>query len=185
MIIGVTGTLGSGKGSVTEYLVSKGFKQLAVSDTFLAGEAIRRGLVPDRITRRDIANEYRAEGPTKLMEAVYEMARTDFEAGENVVLDPQHTVAEVRFIQDKGGIVFGVDAAIETRYERIKKRGSAKDSVSFEEFQKEQQHEMASADPNKNNLGAALAAADYHIENNGTLEELHQQIDQVLANLSQ
>ena len=181
MIIGITGTLGSGKGTVTDYLVSKGFKQFAVSDTFLAGEAIKRGLTPDRVTRRDIANEYRAQGPTKLMEAVYEMARRDFEAGQDVVLDPQHTVAEVRFIQEKGGVVFGVDADLQLRYERIKKRGSAKDSVSLEEFVKEQKHEMSSDDPNKNNLGAALVAADYRIENNGTLADLHARIDEILA----
>ncbi len=184
MIIGITGTLGAGKGTVVEYLVKqKGFKHFAVSDTFLAGEAIKRGLTPDRIVRRDIANEYRAQGPTKLMEAVYEMARPAIEAGEDVIIDPQHTVGEVEFIKSKGGVEFAVDADLKTRYERIHKRGSAKDLITFEEFAKEQEHEMASDDPNKNNLGAAIKKADFLFTNNGSEKELCLQVEEALKSL--
>src|SRR2546423_588883 len=100
MIIRITGTHGAVKGTVTEYLVrEKGFKQFAVSDTFLAGEAKKRGLEPTRPNRQMIANEYRAKGPTKLMEAVYELALPAIEAGENIIIDPQHTAGEVNFIK--------------------------------------------------------------------------------------
>lgn len=180
MIIGVTGTLGAGKGTVVEYLTLKGFRHVAVSDTFLAGEAVKRGLTPDRVTRRDIANEYRAKGPVALMEAVYELTGPYIEAGENIVLEPQHTTREVEFIQSKGGVEFAVDANLETRYERIKKRGSAKDLVSYEQFVEEQTREMQSDDPNKNNLGAAIKKADYLFHNDGTPEELFAQVEAVL-----
>lgn len=182
-IIGITGTLGAGKGTIVEYLKTKGFKHIAVSDTFLAGEAVRRGLTPDRIARRDIANEFRAMGPTGLMEAVYEMAGPVIEAGEDVVIEPQHTAAEVHFIQSKGGVVFAVDADLKVRYERIQKRGSTKDNVSFEQFAEEQKTEMASSDPNKNNLGAAIAQANYHLTNDGTRTELEAAIEKVLTQL--
>jgi dephospho-CoA kinase len=184
MIIGITGTLGAGKGTVTEYLVrEKGFKQFAVSDTFLAGEAKKRGLEPTRPNRQMIANEYRAKGPTKLMEAVYEFARPAIEAGENVIIDPQHTAGEVNFIKEKGGLVFAVDADLEVRYKRIKLRGGPKDKVSFEEFEKIQNQEMRSDDPNRNNLGAAIAAADVRLTNNTTPEELFAQVEVALGSL--
>lgn len=182
-IIGITGTLGAGKGTVVEYLKQKGFVDFAVSDTFLAGEAARRGLTPDRPTRRMLANEYRAKGPTKLMEAVYELALPAIEDGERVIIEPQHTKAEVEFIQSKGGVVFSVDADLRVRYERIKARGGAKDIVSFDEFAEAQELEMHSPDPNKNNLGAAIAAADTHFLNNGTREDLHAQIEKALAQM--
>ncbi|MDO8465091.1 MAG: AAA family ATPase [Gallionella sp.] len=185
MIIGVTGTLGAGKGTVTEYLVNhKGFAHVAVSDTFLAGEAIKRGRTPDRQARHDIANEYRANGPMKLMEACYELALPDIEAGKDVVIDPQHSVAEVEFIQSKGGFVFAVDADINTRYERIHKRGTAKDNVSFEEFAAIQELEMNPTESSNNDLGGAVRKADVCITNNGTREELHVQIDDVLKKIT-
>jgi dephospho-CoA kinase len=184
MILGITGTLGAGKGTVVEYLAEqKRFKHFAVSDTLLAGEAAKRGLEPTRLVRQQIANEYRAKGPTKLQEAVYEMARADIEAGHDVFIEPQHTVAEVEFIKSIGGKVLSVDADLRTRYERIKMRGSAKDNVSFEEFEKIQKQEMASDNPNKNNLAAAIAAADFHLTNDGSFEDLHAQIDDVLRKI--
>ena len=182
MIIGITGTLGAGKGTVVEYLVNqKGFKHFAVSDTFLVTEAKKRGLEPTRVVRRDIANEFRAKGPTKLMEAVYEMTKEVIERGEDVVLEPQHTTAEVAFIQSIGGVEFAVDADLRTRYERIQKRGSAKDNVTFEQFEAEQKHEMASDNPNEYNLGAAIKAADVTFQNNGAQEELFAQVEAALA----
>jgi len=184
MIIGITGTLGAGKGTVVEYLVNqKGFTHVAVSDTFLVNEAKKRGLEPIRTVRRDIANEYRVQGPTKLMEAVYEMAKPAVDAGENIVLEPQHTAAEVAFIQSIGGIEFAVDADLHTRYDRIQKRGSSKDNVTFEQFADEQKHEMRSDDPNQNNLGAAIALADVLINNDGTEDQLFAQIEEILSNL--
>ncbi len=185
MIIGITGTLGAGKGTVVEYLVNKkGFKHFAVSDTFLAGEAQKRGFEPNRIVRRDIANEYRAKGPTKLMEAVYEMAKSAVEAGDRIVLEPQHTAAEVAFIQSIGGVELAVDADLHTRYDRIQKRGGSKDDVTFEQFAEEQKHEMESEDPNKNNLGAAIALADVTLQNNGTPEELYAQVEKALMQIA-
>jgi dephospho-CoA kinase len=184
MILGVTGTLGAGKGTVVDYLKTKGFKHFAVSDTFLAGEAEKRGLPPTRDNRRDIANEYRAKGPTKLMEAVLEFAKDDIDAGNDVVIDPQHTKAEVEFIQSMGGFEIAVDADLPIRYERIQKRGSSKDDVSYEEFAAAQILEMASDDPNKNNLGMAIAVADARVTNNGSLEELYSQVDEVLSKCS-
>lgn len=183
MILGITGTLGAGKGSVVEYLVSKGFEHFAVSDTFLTNEAIRRGLEPDRKARHDIANEYRAQGPTKLMEAVHDMARSAIAEGKDVIIEPQHSPAEVAFIQSLGGHVIAVDAAIETRYERIWKRGSAKDKVSFEEFKAFEELETNPTETTTNDLAGAVAAADIHLTNDGSLSELHANIEDALAKL--
>ncbi len=184
MIIGITGTLGAGKGTIVEYLVNKkGFTHFGVSDTFLAGEAIRRGLKPDRITRRIIANEFRAKGPTKLMEEVYKLADNAVKKGKNVVIEPQHTVAEVEFIQFLGGIEFAIDAPLKERYERTQKRGGEKDAMSFEQFKKEQEFQMSQKDPNKNNLAKAMIKADYFFLNNTTKNNLYLEIEKTLEDL--
>lgn len=179
-VIGITGTLGAGKGTVVDYLVrEKGFVHASVSE-FLAAEALRRGIEPDRMARHNLANEYRSNGPTALMEAV--SASIDAQA-EKVVLEPQHTRAEVRFIQDKGGVVLAVDADLETRYRRIQERGSPKDNVTFEEFVRVEQLEMSSADSRKNNLSAAIQAADARLTNNGTRQELYAEVEKAVEGL--
>ena len=152
-----------------------------MSDDFLRNEAIKRGMAPDRNARRDIANEFRAQSPTALMEAVVEAAGGI--TGEDSIVDPQHTEAEVRYIQERGGYVIAVDADLRTRFERIKKRGSEKDNVTYEEFVTQQKLEMSSDNPNKNNLGAAMRAADFHIENNDTIEALRVQVDYLLEKM--
>ena len=168
-LIGLTGTHGAGKGTVTEILArGYGFAVYSVSE-FLASEALRRGMQPDRAARRDIANELRRLSPTALMEAVY---ATLPEGVERVVIEPQYTLEEVRCIQGKGGIVLALDAPLEMRYARIQVRGSTKDIVSFEEFRRSQELEMRSKDGDRQNLTAAMAAADVWLKNDGTREEL-------------
>ncbi len=184
MIIGITGTIGSGKGTVVDYLVNKkGFKHFAVSDNFLANEAIRRGQKPDRVARRNIANEYRAKGPTKLQEELWKLALPVIEAKENVVIEPQYTVGEVEFIQSKGGVVFAVDAERKLRYERIQGRASEKDKVTFEEFSAQEDEELRSTDPNKNNITTSIKKADFLFQNNGSQEELFKQIEAALGKI--
>ncbi|MBL7045829.1 MAG: AAA family ATPase [Parcubacteria group bacterium] len=179
-LIGITGMLGAGKGAVVEYLVENaGFKHLYVTD-FMKDVAEGRGIVPDRNTYHDIANEFRGKGPTALVEAVLENAGDE---SEKIILEALHTVPEVNFIKEKGGVVIGVDADIKTRYKRIQGRGGDKDNVSYEEFERLQKIELSSDDPNKNNLASALKEADFYIENNGTLEELHSKIDEILKKI--
>jgi|CXWL01.1.fsa_nt_gi dephospho-CoA kinase len=182
MIIGVTGTLGAGKGSVVKYLVEKrGYSYLSVTG-FMKSVAQTRGINIDRMTYHNIANEYRAQGATALQKAVIEDGEQRG-VTENFVIEAQHTPEEVRFIQGIGGKVFAVDAEIAIRYGRIIKRGGDKDSTTFEEFKEHEELELSPKDGSSNNLIEALKSADFSIENNGTLEELHQQIELVLERL--
>lgn len=179
MIIGVTGTLGAGKGSVVDYLVDqKGFAHLSVTD-FMRSVAQERGITPTRMVFHDIANEYRARGPIALQEAVRDWGK---EQGitDNFVIEAQHTPDEVRFVQGLGGVVIAVDADIRTRYERIVNRGHDKDNTTFEEFKAHEELEMSPTASSTNNLGESLKIADVLIENNGSVEELHAAVDALL-----
>jgi len=76
--------------------------------------------------------------------------------------------------------LFAVDADASIRYERIKARQTETDHVDYPEFISNEEREMQSDDPHKQNLKACIALADHVFVNNGTLEELHQEIDEVM-----
>ena len=183
MIIGITGSLGGGKGTVVEYLRSKhNFAHYSSSD-LLVTILEERGEVVDRDGMNRIANELRAENSAGVPAENYK--RYEAEDGESdVIFESIHSVPESDFIKSIGGIMIGITASPEVRYERILARGSVKDNISREKFIEQQQREEAgSDDPNKSNIFDAIAEADFVIENNGTLEELQAQVDQILKSL--
>ena len=179
IIIGITGTLGSGKGTVVEYLVSKyGFQHYSVRN-FLTEEIERRGMSVNRDTMTEVANDLREKhGPGFIAEELYKLALS---SGKNSVIESIRTVGEIETLKTKGVFyLFAVDAPQKTRYERITSRASVTDAISFEKFQEDENREMLSDDPNKQNLSGCIKKADFVFNNNGTIEELQKQIDVVM-----
>lgn len=181
-IIGITGSFGAGKGAVVDYLVQKkGFTHFNAR-AFITDEIAKRGQTVDRDSMTTVANELRAaNGPTYIIESLYTQAQTK---GSNAVIESLRAIAEVRFIQEQGGIVLGVDAEPAIRFNRVIKRASETDHVSFEKWADQEQKESNPDDPTKQDIFGALKASDVIIENNGTLEELYLKIDEFLVKLS-
>jgi len=180
MIIGITGTNGAGKGTVVEYLVEKGFTHYSARD-FITAEIQKRGLEVNRDNTRAIANSLRQEyGPAYVIESLFYKAQED---GGDAVIESVRTVGEAQFLKGQGAHIFAVDADQHTRYERIVGRGSALDKVSFEQFVEQEDREMASTDSWDMNISGVMALADYTLTNDGTVENLHAQVDAVLEKL--
>lgn len=178
MIVGITGSFGAGKGAVADYLVkNKGFHHLSAR-ALITEEVKRRGLEVDRDTLTEVANDMRAEGgPTYIYKQLINTAK---DLDGDVVIESIRAVAEVKHTKENGGIVMGVDAEPLLRYERAVSRGSETDHVSYEKWRQQELAEMNTDDPTKQNVFGALELSDYMIENNGTLEELHQKVDDFL-----
>jgi dephospho-CoA kinase len=178
MILGITGSFGAGKGAVVDYLVQeKGFVHFAAR-TFLIEEIQKRELPVNRDTMASIANELRAEhGPTYVMEELLKEAEA---SGKDAVIESLRAKAEVAYIQQEGGIVLGVDATPEIRFARVIKRASETDHVTYEKWVEQEKKEMNPSDPNKQDIFGALKLSDVIIENDGTIEELYQKIDEFL-----
>ena len=183
MIIGITGSIGGGKGTVVDYLKNKkNFAHYSSSD-FLVEILKKRSEVVDRDGMGRIANELRAQNPAGVPAETYKQYQKDG-SPENVIFEALHSVPEVEFVKSIGGKVIAVTADSNIRYERIKARGSVKDNISKEKFiEQQQREEIGSDDPNKNNIFDAIKASDFVLQNNRTIEELHTQIDAVLQDL--
>lgn len=177
-IIGITGTLGAGKGTVVDYLVqNKGFKHYSVSG-YLKEELIKQNREINRTNLQDIGNELREKfGPDYVTQELFTNAQTD---NCDAIIESIRNPKEAEFIKLKDGIMLAVTADQKIRYERIKLRKSEKDDVTFEEFQKQEEKEFQNSDPNAQNLPKCIEMSDYVITNNGSLKNLYEQIEKVI-----
>ncbi|MCE1201698.1 MAG: AAA family ATPase [Bacteroidia bacterium] len=182
MIIGITGTLGAGKGTIVDYLVGrKGFKHFSVRG-FLVRSLNERGMPVNRDTMTSLANELRAlHGPSYIVD---ELFREAAKSGGNAIIESIRTPGEIASLRDKGRFVLlAVDADPELRYKRVFQRGSETDNIDYQTFLSNEQREMHSLDPNHQNLMECIRQADYRLTNNGSTEDLFEQTDHILKDL--
>ncbi len=184
MILGITGTIGAGKGTVVEYLKSKGFIQFSSSK--LLGELVEaEGNPKTREFLSKMATRLQEEYPGGIAEKGYR-ERFLAENPENAIFEALHRKSEANFIQSVGGFIIGVDAPIETRYKRIYARQEgAKDQVTFEQFEDDARVEDEGGGDAKrdNNIRAVINDADAILMNEGTVEELHAKVEAALVQL--
>jgi dephospho-CoA kinase len=175
MIIGLTGSFGAGKGYVADYLVDKkGFAHFSAR-TFIIRELNRQGIPVDRDSMIDEGNRLREKnGPTYIFEQLVQMAK---DHGGNAVVESVRAVAEARYIKEQGGYVLGIDADPLVRYERIVKRGTETDHVTFEEWHAQELRESNPDDPTKQDIFGALRESDHIIMNTTSLEQLEAEVD--------
>jgi len=179
LIIGITGTLGAGKGTIVDYLLkTKGFAHFSVR-AFITKEIEKRNLTVNRDSMVLVANELRAaHSPSYIVEQLYEESTT---SGGNCIIESIRTPGEVEALKSKGNFyLFAIDAHASIRYERIQQRKSETDNVTFETFLENEKREMQSTDPNKQNLSKCIEMADYLFENDETIEELQEKVDAVI-----
>lgn len=179
MIIGITGTLGAGKGTIVQYLIEKrGFKHFSVR-SFLNKEIARRGLPSNRDTMTTVANDLRAQyGSGYISEQLLARALVD---NENAIIESIRSIGEAEYLKSHGAYLWAIDADVHKRYDRILGRASETDAISFEKFVADEQREFANADPTKQNISGVMAIADMTFHNDDTLEDLYTQIDQALS----
>jgi dephospho-CoA kinase len=179
LIIGITGTLGAGKGTIVDYLFKeKGYSHFSVRG-YLIIEIEKRGLEVNRDSMTMIANELRANNsPSFITDQLFIEAQ---KSGNNCIIESIRTPGEITSLRkNQSFYLFAIDADTKLRYERIFSRGSETDHIDFDTFIANEKREMTSEDPNKQNLKKCIELADFVFTNNGCLEELHKQIELVL-----
>lgn len=165
---------------LVEYLKKRGFRHYSARE-FIKREIEKRGLIPNRDTMAMVANDIRKEhGPTFIIESLYAEAVS---GNTDAVIESVREIAGAEFLKDEGAILIAVDADRRIRYKRIKERGQSTDDVTFEKFVEQEERELLSSDPNSQNILAVMEGADYHLLNNGTIEEFENEVASLLDSL--
>ncbi len=177
-LIGLTGLNASGKGTVAEYLIEKGFSYYSLSD-IVRDYATEKGLDHSRENLIVCGNELREKfGPSVLAKRALEKIKED--GSSKPVVDSIRNVFEIEELRKiPGFLLIGIDAPVETRFERSKKRGRIGFETNLQDFIAVEQKEN-SEDPEKQQLFKCLESADIVIINNGSLKDLETRIEKEL-----
>lgn len=167
MIIGLTGTNGSGKTVACELLKRKGFQFYSLSDV-IREELAEKGLAANRENLIAEGNRLRAElGSAILAQRVGRKLRHD----QNYVIDSIRNPREVHALRDWGEFrLLHLDAPRQLRFERVVRRGGERVPASFEEFAEQEDREINGSNEAHQRLRATWAEADETLDNSGTLE---------------
>ncbi len=190
MIIGVSGTIASGKGKISSLIRDKGFIHHSLSSEIRA-IAKKRGIEINRVNLSKLGNDLRSEGKGESILALKVLEKISKEVAEGkkkFVVDGFRDPDEVNLFREhefESGelrfVLLVADAPVETRFERLKKRGRHGDPTTFEEFKKIDDDEIA--DGGGQEIGKVVKMADYLIDNSKGLKELEEKVLGVLKEL--
>ncbi len=180
MIIGLTGKNGAGKTEVLGYLRKRGFEAYSLSDEIR--EEIRlRGQTVTRDLLIAVGNELREKfGPGILAMRVLRNLEND----RNYVIDSIRNPSEVQVLKKRSDFtLLAVEADVAIRFERSRRRNRESAAQTLQQFTEEEARELDSDNPANQQLNATRHKADLVVANNGTLEDLHRQLDKLLSPL--
>jgi dephospho-CoA kinase len=179
MLIGLTGTYASGKGTIAKYLQKKGFAYFSLSDE-LRHIMEKEGIATTRENLIAAGKSIREKkGKGYLAELVLK------KAGEKAVVDSIRNEGEVRALRKREDFTLvAVDAPIKIRFQRAKKRSRVGDPETFVDFRLKEQKEMSSAGAGQQ-IGKCMGLAEYKIINDSSKEKLYKKVEEMLQKIMQ
>ena len=178
-IIGVIGLNGSGKDEVINYL-NKLYNVPTISVGDIVREiAAKEGVEPTRDNLDEITRRYfKQYGEGYFLKQVVEKIRRNNwqTAGISGIRSPEDiAILKEAFKKDFVLVhVYITDSRV--RYDRVKKRGSNRDRMTYEDFLKQDEVSRQLF-----NIQEAIDLADYSIPNDGTLDDMHNEIKKLIT----
>ncbi len=175
VVIGLSGRIGAGKGTVADYLAENyGAQGCRFSDILV--DLLKRLHIPaERKALQKMGSTLRSIfGDEVLINAL----KKDLEeaCSEMLMVDGVRYPNEIDMLKsfDKS-ILFFVEAPPEIRFERVKKRAEkGEDKIDFKEFLKAERRET------ERYLDVIEKNADHVLDNSGSFEDLYRQVEAAL-----
>lgn len=181
-IIGVIGQNGSGKDEVLKHLRAKYGVPFVSTGDMVREIAAREGKEPTRENLQEISRRYFHQfGQGCFVKLAAEKIRQNgWAIGGITGIRSLDDVKVLTGICGKDFILINVYMSDpELRYKRMLQRGEGRDPHSYEQFLRQD-----TAEEELFHIQSAAQYADYSINNNGTLEDLHCEIDRLVVGKS-
>lgn len=176
LIIGFTGLLASGKGTAAKYLEER-YRASAYRFSTILRDMLRRIYLEQ--TRDNMVRMSETVRATFGEDVLAKTIARDAEHDVNpiVVIDGIRRIADISHLRQLPNfLLVEISAAPKIRYERLVKRGENPDDTAktYEQFLAD--HERST----EKSILEVIPLAQDAIDNNGTLDELHAQIDRIV-----
>ncbi len=168
MIIGITGTLGAGKGIVAEFLKKKGFVYLSLSDE-LREIAKEKKIELNRENLQNLGNQLREEQGTGILA---ELVRGKIKNQEytKAIVDGIRNPAEIIELRKiKDFFLLSVDAPLGIRFNRIVERNRESDSKTWDDFLKVDARDQREENEKGQQVRKCMEQADFELINDQSL----------------
>ena len=179
-IIWITGPQAAGKWEIVNYLVEKKWFAHYSVRWFLTEEIKKRWLPLNRDSMREVANDLRANyWPSYITDQLFIQAQ---QSSKDAIIESIRAIWEVESLKRNSDfILLAVDADQKLRFERATARKSESDFVSLEKFKEQEKLENENSDPSKQNILACINMADFIVNNDWNIEDLHKQLDEIIS----
>ena len=177
-VIGVIGLNGSGKDEVVKYLNQRYSVPLISVGDIVREIAFREGIEPVRENLDNITRRYFSQfGEGYFLKLIIDKIRNNKwqTAGISGIRSPQDVAVLKDAFKADFILIYVYVTDDRVRYERIHQRGSARDQISYTDFLQQDQ-----VSEELFHIREAISQADYSVSNDGTLEDLHRQIDKLV-----
>lgn len=176
-IIGIIGPIASGKDTLADYLSAKLKWPIFATSSVLKKIARSQNVSINRdnlmVLGRKIAKEKGGDYLAKTMLS---------QVKNNAILTGMRQVEQINYLKKNSQLtLISIDTNLKRRFERAHKRNKAGEADTLNEFIKNEKIENSNYQAQQ--IYKCMAMADFHIENSGTLQDLHKQANKIIKNI--
>lgn len=184
-IIGLTGSIGSGKEVVKDILMKRFNCWYVHLSSLIKGELEKKKSNFDRKAMQDLGNELRKKYGSHILAKL----AVDYMQGdkEMLIVDGIRNPGEVEYLRKKFGgnfVLIAVDAPQKLRFERIVKRTRSTDPKTWKEFVFLDERDQGKGEPAYGQQTVRCRdQADFVIFNDGSREKIESEVNDIVKKI--
>jgi dephospho-CoA kinase len=182
-IIGITGTLASGKTSVKDFFLSRFSSYFVSLSDIIKEELLKEGKELKRENFIEKGNELRKKYGNQILAEVVTLTLPEKINKQLIIIDGIRNPGEIEYLRKKFGknfILIAVDAPRELRFKRLLERRKEGDPATFEKFFEMDEIDLGRNQPEYGQrVEECLRLADLLIINDGTVEDLNKKLEKI------